>query len=316
MHLNESLTFLVESQHDGKRLDSVLREMLPHIGTRGAKRLVNNSCATLDGKIVHASTRVAKGNIIKILPNTERQAVPRAKLIKQSGDFYFIFKPRKLHCAAIKGSKENSLEDMLPNLIFRETGQLLQRLDYETSGIVLATANNAAHDLFNKEQDAGRCQKRYLALVLGQLSKTITVTNALDTSHRKKSKVLAREADPIRHSIITPIKSWQGSSPLPWQIPDWSGNVYSDNCWINGITLVGCAIQKGSRHQIRAHASHAGFPLAGDMLYGKQNENGNFFLHQCWLSFAGHSCLCLPEWLDTESVNLASQWLETGKSII
>ena len=42
----------------------------------------------------------------------------------------------------------------------------------------------------------------------------------------------------------------------------------------------------GRTHQIRVHMAHIGCPLAGDWLYGREEEGKTFLLHCAVLTFA------------------------------
>lgn len=126
---------------------------------------------------------------------------------------------------------------------------------------------------------------------------------------------LADHADFRRHTLLRPLAAldareladileaaegrvWRGAGPAPQR-----------------VTLAACRIVKGARHQIRAHAAAAGFPLWGDRRYGaawlcgleRENgggrpapyaENERFYLHHGRLSLPGWTVRSAPRWLD------------------
>lgn len=312
-----SQIFTIDPAFAGQRLDMALAGILPELGKRGAKRLINLGSVALNGKMASPSIRVRAGDIVALW-EAARGVEIAAKLLKASDPFLFIFKPARAHCAQIGGGEGQSLEHILPRLLtengIAEQAGLLQRLDYGTSGIVLAATNVCGKMEFLRAQEEGSCQKLYLALLAGILPGQITVANKVDVNKRKKSKVLEKEDQPLRHTVFTPIHIWSESDELLEQWPRMRECRPIMNNSKKGFTLAGCAIKKGARHQIRAHAAHIGFPLIGDGLYNEDAlENDVFFLHQARLSFCAHDCLCLPEWLPDVAESETMGWLETRR---
>lgn len=306
--------FTVDHCRVGQRLDKALGELVPGLGTRGAKRLVINGHVTVNGKPSRPIKRLEEGDIIA-LEGPKFTYPTQVKLLKTDSNFLFLFKPRNMHCASIPGSAAYGLEDFLPQILcdnkISGNARLLQRLDYGTSGIVLAATNDPGENEFLKSQEEGKCLKLYLALLSGLLHEQKIVKNVLATDKRKKSKILSEEVDSIRQTIITPIQIWDKPTDLPEELSTFFAGQQVHEVAENGLTLAACEIKKGARHQIRAHAAHIGHPLVGDTLYnpGFSGET-NFFLHQTRLSFNAHFCLCLPEWLPLNIKPATLNWIK------
>lgn len=296
-----STLFRIDHCHAGKRLDKALGELVPDLGTRGAKRLLMNGQVTVNKKPGRPFARLKEGDMI-LLEENKLTGPTEAKLLKKDAPFLFLFKPRNLHCASLSGSTTHSLENLLPQILYNHKipckAKLLQRLDYGTTGIVLATTDNLGEEEFLKAQEEGNCQKIYLALLTGFLREEIIIKNSIATDKRKKSKVLPKEAGLLRQTIFRPVHIWDNAADLPEKILSFLGQEQILKIAENGLSLAACSIKKGARHQIRAHAAHIGFPLVGDKLYASGNSgDANFFLHQAYLSFNEHFCIDLPEWL-------------------
>lgn len=155
--------------------------------------------------------------------------------------------------------------------------RLLTRLDYETSGIVLAAATLEAESLFRNLERAGGIEKWYLALIRGTLKHVLHISNRLDMNKRTKTRVLPEpEADSTRHTRVFPIAVLE-----------------SDDA-----TLVRVRIKRGARHQIRAHLASAGFPLVHDALYGNGTEASghSFLLHHYQCCLPDFTVTTLPTW--------------------
>ena len=123
-------------------------------------------------------------------------------------------------------------------------------------------------------------RKRYLALVHGRLDAPLALTRALDTADRKKTRVTPETTpDATRHTLVEPIRSVDGPA--------------------GEAALVRATIQRGARHQIRAHLAAAGFPLMGEWLYPSPlagKPGARLYLHHAKVEFPGFSALDMPGW--------------------
>ncbi len=336
----------------GQRLDYALTLLLPQMGLRGRKRSIESGQVLVNGRSCKAAQRLRKGDIVSLAdaPDADQQlqnavvdapatdagpadanfeALPR--LLERQGEFCFFYKPAGLHTAALTGGRGDSLESMLPQLLAGQGSvaadaqnvveasdealrpQLMQRLDYGTSGIVCAALSPQAAKAFRLAEAAGRCEKRYIALLAGRLEENFTVTFALRTDKRSKSRVLDREAGCTRWTNFTPLHYFEGED-----LPELALTKDSQFQRV-GLTLAGCRIRRGARHQIRAHAAAVGHPLWNDPLYADkdpdaedhQPSTGTFYLHHGCLLLPGASCAMPPPWsfLPDAVARHALQWL-------
>jgi 23S rRNA-/tRNA-specific pseudouridylate synthase len=152
--------------------------------------------------------------------------------------------------------------------VFRSPGDggLLQRLDRETSGLVLVARRQEVLALLADRQEGGGIEKRYLALVpRGADALPAVIRAPLGSAGPRGARVVSREnGRPARTELVS-VRVWG-----EWQ-------------------LVQATILKGRRHQIRAHLAGAGFPIAGDAIYGKKDTLAGLdrlFLHASGLRLA------------------------------
>lgn len=270
-----------------QRLDQALALLLPDMGLRGRKRAIQEGRVLLDGKPAPKGLRVQEGQVLSLLRGGDT-AIPQedVAILARNQDFAALYKPAGLHSAALAGGGGHSLEEQLPRLFQGLVVHLLNRLDRPTSGILLAGLSPGAPDRYRELEDAGQVDKRYLAVLLGELRTSCVVKNELDTARRAQTRVRDGEAGPLR---------WTRISPLAHERRDTMD-----------LTLVEARIRKGARHQIRAHCAHLGHPILGDVLYGpaprgqegqKQDET-RLYLHHGSVALPGFRAQYLPPWLE------------------
>ena len=222
------------------------------------------------------------------------------RMLDQQGEYCFFSKPARMHSASLAGASGVSVEALAPALAARwleESGgnnfdpaqfALLQRLDFGTSGLLCAALSAAAADAFRADEEAGRCEKRYVALLSGVLSDPAVARQVLDVSGRRKSRLLPRIAHYTRWTEFWPLHVWKaGDVPVKalqalfWPVRGAGQKVHASAAHVqagglavpaNGLTLAACRIRRGARHQIRAHAAGLGHALWGDSLYAEPQE--------------------------------------------
>lgn len=284
----------------GRRLDAALSELLPDMGVRGRRRLIERGGVLLNGRRTHAPGQtVRQGDVLELAASPAADAVPlspwgypsqRPYVLADFSPYVFLFKPAGLHTVALRGSAAPSLEALLPDMLPRTPFRLLQRLDFETSGLVCATASPEAEAVFRRAERQDEIRKDYLALLLGRLENPVTVRAAIDMDGGATVRVREEEGDAGRQTLFAPLLHWQTQEAAvvaqALGMSDPRGE----------LTLAACRIGRGARHQIRAHAAWLGLPLWGDSRYGG-GSGSCFFLHHGRFHMAAADCRCQPPWL-------------------
>ena len=306
------------------RLDAALALLFPGMGLRGRRRLCESGSVLVNGKPARPSRKVFAGDELRVLgPSLQDGSggsccgivfVP--DVIARNARFAALLKPAGMHSEGLAGgggmSLESGLAAALPGFA---SPRLLNRLDCATSGLVMAAANGDAESEWSEHQDAGRIDKRYLAVVCGACGGSFAITGRILSSNPRMVRTAEEpDPDPRRHTFVRAI-----AAVRPGDLPEFAAGLPRDL----SMTLVECRIAKGARHQIRAHLASAGLPILGDIKYGgvpilpsagalaPKNVPGvapappdahcpggeRFLLHHWRIAFPGFSAESLPEWM-------------------
>ena len=231
----------------------------------------------LDGALRPKAWAVRSGQVVVLERegDTHQSAdslLEQVVVVDSTQDFAAVFKPAGVHTQKLAASREPAVEQVLEQLFPQARPVLLNRLDQATSGLVLVGLALAAGDQYVQAQEQGLVLKTYVAAVQGRMTESLTLRHVLDTAKRKKVRVQGEnDPDHLRWTEFTPL------------------------CPGKRRSLVKAQIKKGRRHQIRAHAAKAGWPLIGDALYGGPKAE-SLYLHHREIAFPGFSARCDPEW--------------------
>jgi 23S rRNA pseudouridine1911/1915/1917 synthase len=207
-------------------------------------------------------------------------------IIFQNKNYIFINKPAGIHSTQLPKGGGSSLADLLIQsnpqaweiAAKPEDAGLLNRLDFETSGVIVAAKSRAAwlagRDLFKSEA----LKKTYLVIIEGDFKEPQYVENYLGTPNRGAKKIKVYKSKPAKAARA--LLAQTEFEPL--------GYDSARDC-----SLVRVVCPKAQRHQVRAHSAFLGFPLLGDELYGAtrkfaavySGETRQFMLHAEKLQF-------------------------------
>ena len=138
--------------------------------------------------------------------------------------------------------------------------RFINRLDRDTSGIIMIAKNKYAQAYYQKEIESGRIIKKYMALVNAKLDIDTLVKVKLAYSQDNKNYYVSDEGN----EAITYFKTLMSDEKF---------------------SLIECDIKTGKTHQIRATLKYLGHPILGDKLYGSTYTCDRFFLHSYYLKF-------------------------------
>ena len=274
----------VGERGEGQRLDNFLGRILKDVPKSHIFRVVRKGEVRVNGKRAKPDQRLLASDIVRVPPvRTGAAAPPRrappamvqglsGAIIYEDPRLLVIDKPAGIAVHGGSGVSFGVIEALRaarPD----ETLELVHRIDRDTSGLLLVSRKPAALRTLHALLRDGQVEKRYLALVKGKWElgkKRIDVPLRTDIRVGGERTVKAHESGKEAVSVFKPVQFFGKKA-----------------------SLVEVELETGRTHQIRVHAAHAGYPLAGDEKYGEADFNEKMkasgltrmFLHAHQVSF-------------------------------
>ena len=258
--------FEVPADCDGERLDLVLGQQLSGLSRSAAQKLMDNGLVTCGGRAVKKNMRVRAGDLISVsLPEPEpAEARPEdipLDIVWEDSDIIVVNKPRGMVVHPAPGHTGGTLVNALLYHCGAELSGIggvirpgiVHRIDKDTSGLLVAAKNDAAHASLSAQLADRSLSRIYQAVVCGRLRDdegTVDAPIGRHPTDRKRMTVTDRNGRPaVTH--------------------------YRVLARYSGYTHVECRLETGRTHQIRVHMAYIGHPLLGDTVYGrKKPEKG------------------------------------------
>ncbi len=269
------------------RLDALISACLG-ISKNKAAKYCDNGFVRVDRKVRKSgysvkekSKIVIKEKIKDLIAGTSLEAKKLSiKIAYEDSDLIILEKPSNIHCVRKSEKEEYTIADFLadnyPSSInatenTKESG-LINRLDYQTSGLVLAAKNKNTAKELKEIQKQKKIEKTYLAVVRN-LPATRVICSGF--THNKDNSV-----ELINNELDEELNIKKNETKKSYTTRITNVEKFQKNLFLLEI--------KGTnfyRHQIRAHLASIGSALIGDPLYNKENEYEQFFLHSSKIKF-------------------------------
>jgi 23S rRNA pseudouridine1911/1915/1917 synthase len=256
-------SFTVAEADAGKRIDSFLGEKLENASRTRIQKWMEDGAVTVNGEPARKSRVLELGDAVNIqIPpeNTAGRAEPEnipIEIVFEDKYLAVVNKPKGLvthpgHGVA-GGTLANALAHRFKSLSDfggSDRPGIVHRLDRDTSGLLVVARDNTTHAALSQQLAERLIHRTYRAIVWREPAPEGTFDWPLGR-HTK---------DPVKRAVIP---------PDPRAIPGKPAVThYRVVDWFQFAAQVEVRLETGRTHQIRVHFSHAGYPVAGDTLYG------------------------------------------------
>lgn len=253
------LVYTVTDENSEERLDKCLALLNENFSRTFIKNLIVDKHITVNGKYQKPSYITAEGDVLcmdvpdPVVPDIPAQDI-KLDIVYEDEDVILINKPKNMVVHPAPGHYTDTLVNALMyhckdhlsaiNGVLRPG--IVHRIDRDTTGILIACKNDAAHQAIAKQLAEHSITRRYYALVYGDVKEDGTVNAPLGRSpkDRKKMAIVPGGKEAITH----------------YMVKERFGN----------YTWIECRLETGRTHQIRVHMASIHHPLVGDDVYGPE----------------------------------------------
>lgn len=243
---------------DGERLDSALSRLVPELTRSQAQRLIEQGAVTQAGRPVKKNEKLPAGTALELeIPEVREtpiaaQDIP-LEVCYEDADVIVVNKPKGLVVHPAPGHADGTLVnallahcgDSLSGIGGEKRPGIVHRIDRDTSGLIIAAKNDAAHLALSAQLKDHSLSRTYECLVTGNMkqdSGTVDAPIGRSSADRKKMAVVPTGRRAVTH--------WEVVARYP------------------GVTHLRCRLETGRTHQIRVHMAYIGHPILGDTVYG------------------------------------------------
>jgi 23S rRNA pseudouridine1911/1915/1917 synthase len=233
-------------------LDFLMKQQgISHNAAKGllARRqvLVNNSIITQYNYQLQPKQKV---QITKFSHNSLRSKM--LELVYEDKYIIVVNKHEGLLSVAAEHRKDRTAYSIISEYVSREHRFakifVVHRLDRDTSGLMMFVKDEKTKENMREHWHEMVVDRRYVAVLDGELPKD----NGTVTSWLTEDKILFMHSSPVDNGGELAITHYQ---------------VIKRN---NGYTLVELRLETGKKNQIRVHMQSMGYPLVGDVKYGRE----------------------------------------------
>ena len=310
--------FTINKNDAGQRLDKYLTKSFPLLPQSLMYKYIRSKRIKVNGKRSEISYRLQLDDVVSLYINDEffAPAQPKydflgagksVKTVYEDENIILVDKPAGLLSHPDEGEYVDTAITRVKRYLY-EKGEynpddetsfapaLVNRIDRNTSGIIIAAKNAAALRILNEKLKNRELHKLYLCVVIGKPQKESGImTGYLEKNEKQNRVYVSSNSTDSSKSISTKYKVL-GTK--------------------NGLSLIEVELLTGRTHQIRAHFASAGTPLLGDGKYGTNEQNKKYggykkqFLYSYKLIFDFKTDAGILQYLDNREFTVEDVWFE------
>lgn len=245
----------------GQRLDVYIAER-ERISRSAAQKLIESGAVTVNGEEKAKNYRLREGDIVECeLPepvpaDAQPEEIP-LDIVWEDDSLLVVNKPKGMVVHPAPGHPSGTLV----NALLYHCGKslsgiggvlrpgIVHRIDRDTSGLLCVAKTDEAHESLARQLASRTLQRRYRAVVIGNIkneSGTVSAPVGRHPVDRKKMAVVPGGRAAVTHYKV--VERYRGYTQLALQL------------------------ETGRTHQIRVHMAHIGHPVLGDPVYGRKTK--------------------------------------------
>ena len=244
------LTYVTDDERVIK--DILVKEF--QISARLLRKLKLNDRIFCNGKVAWVNGNAKPGDEIKVNIFFEEEAesikseVGKLDILYEDDSLLLINKSGNMvshpTCLHQSGTLANFVKGYFESKGENIKVRFVNRLDRETSGVIVLAKNDYVQDILSKEMQSGEFSKEYIAVVHGVLDRDFGTVDL--PIKREPDSIMTRMVAPDGERAVTHFEVLRRLSDM---------------------TVLKLRLETGRTHQIRVHLKAIGYPIVGDGLY-------------------------------------------------
>ena len=245
------------TSEENSTLKSILLDKL-NFSVRSLSKMKREQSVLVNGKFKKPSVNIEKGDLIEVKINEEManfiQQDLNLDIIYDDFDLIMVNKPPFMVVHPTKSHVDNTIANGVTDYITKKGEKVkirfVNRLDMNTSGLVIVAKNAYAHHTLSTDMSNNKVEKKYITIVKGILENDFGTID--EPIYRQEEDSIKRIVDERGQRSVTHYKVLQR---------------------LNDATVLEVKLETGRTHQIRVHMNYIGHGIIGDELYGYVDES-------------------------------------------
>ena len=257
--MSQKIDLSVSNEFAGIRIDKFLAENIDSLTRSMISKLIENGNVFVFDKVAQKSYKCKEGDEISVnvpkprVLETKAENIP-LDIVYEDSDLLVVNKPKGMVVHPAAGHYSGTLVNAL---LYHCDGQLsgingvlrpgiVHRIDRDTTGSLLVCKNDMAHRALAEQLKEHSINRRYRAIVWGNLKEDEGTVDAPIGRHPVDRKKMAINRQNGKNAVTH----------------------YTVLQRFSKFTYIECRLETGRTHQIRVHMASIGHPLLGDEVYG------------------------------------------------